>query len=325
MADTTSSSTSGKALGAARRVLTMEADALDLLAEKLPEDFLTVVELILAAKGRVVVSGIGKSGHIGRKISATLASTGTPSHFVHAAEASHGDLGMITQDDICLLISNSGETLELRDLVAHTRRFSIPMVAISSKPASTLMKAADHRLTLPAAPEACSVGMAPTTSTTLTLALGDALAMALMEERGFLAQDFHIYHPGGKLGAQMATVAQLMHGGAELPLVDAVTPMSEALIEMTSKGLGIAAVVSGGRLVGVISDGDLRRKMASLMTHTAGEVANPDPVTVPTGYLAAQALAVMNERKINALVVVGEENRPAGVIHIHDLLRAGVV
>nr|WP_157577915.1 KpsF/GutQ family sugar-phosphate isomerase [Roseivivax halodurans] len=320
----TTSSAPRQVTEAARRVLKTEAEALYLLADQLPADFAAVVDLILAAKGRVVVSGIGKSGHVGRKISATLASTGTPSHFVHAAEASHGDLGMITRDDICLLISNSGETSELRDLVAHTRRFSIPMVAISSKPASTLMKAADHRLTLPAAPEACSIGMAPTTSTTLTLALGDALAVALMEERGFLAEDFRIYHPGGKLGAQMATVAQLMHDGSELPLVDAATPMSETLIEMTSKGLGIAAVVTEGRLVGVISDGDLRRKMSDLMTHTAGEVANPDPITVPTGLLAAQALAVMNDRKINALVVVDDENRPEGVIHIHDLLRAGV-
>ncbi len=324
MNDATSSSARARVLEAARRVLITEADALYLLAEQLPEDFTAVVDLILAAKGRVVVSGIGKSGHIARKISATLASTGTPSHFVHAAEASHGDLGMITRDDICLLISNSGETSELRDLVAHTRRFAICMVAISSKPASTLMKAADYRLILPAAPEACAIGMAPTTSTTLTLALGDALAVALMEKRGFVAEDFRIYHPGGRLGAQMATVGQLMHDGAELPLVEAETPMSEALIEMTSKGLGIAVVVSGGTLRGVISDGDLRRKMSNLMTHTAGEVANTDPVTVPAGQLAAQALALMNDRKISALVVVDEEARPKGVIHIHDLLRAGV-
>ncbi|WP_085791370.1 KpsF/GutQ family sugar-phosphate isomerase [Roseivivax jejudonensis] len=325
MASLSDTTQTDPALDAARRVLRTEADALQLLAEQMPMDFAAVVELILRAQGRVVVSGIGKSGHVGRKISATLASTGTPSHFVHAAEASHGDLGMITREDICLLISNSGETSELRDLVAHTRRFSIPMVAISSKPASTLMKAADHRLTLPAAPEACAIGMAPTTSTTLTMALGDALAVALMEQRGFLAEDFRIFHPGGKLGAQMATVAQLMHVGAELPLVDAATPMSETLIEMTSKGLGIAAVVTGDRLAGVISDGDLRRKMEELMTHTAGEVANPDPVTVPPDMLAAQALALMNARKINALVVVDAEGRPEGVIHVHDLLRAGVV
>lgn len=308
----------------ARRVLATEAAALVQLSEALPADFPVVVELILAARGRVVVSGIGKSGHIGRKIAATLASTGTPAQFVHAAEASHGDLGMVTEDDICLLISNSGEARELGDIVAHSRRFKIPMIAISSRPESTLMKAADYRLCLPDAPEACAIGMAPTTSTTLTLALGDALAVALMERRGFVAENFRVFHPGGKLGAQMAAVSQLMHGGAQMPLVEAGQPMAEVLLVMTSKGFGIAAVVEDGRLLGVISDGDLRRNMADLMNRTARDVATRKPVTVPPDCLASQALALMNDRKIGALMVVDGDGAPLGVLHIHDLLRAGV-
>lgn len=220
-------------LAIAHRVLSVEADALQYLAGHLPEDFAAAVDKILACQGRVIVSGIGKSGHIGRKLAATLASTGTPSYFVHATEASHGDLGMIGAQDICILISNSGETTELRDIVYHTQRFSIPMIGISSNPESTLMKAADFRLTLPKRPEACLIGMAPTTSTTLTLALGDALAVALMEQRGFVAEDFGIYHPGGKLGAQMRTVADLMHGGDAVPLLAQDAPMSDVLLAMT--------------------------------------------------------------------------------------------
>ncbi|SEO93493.1 arabinose-5-phosphate isomerase [Salinihabitans flavidus] len=314
----------GSVLQTGQGVLRTEARALTLMADTMPADFEAVVTLMLGVKGRVIVSGIGKSGHIGRKISSTLASTGTPSSFVHAAEASHGDLGMITREDVCLLISNSGETPELRDITLHTRRFSIPMVAISSRPDSTLMQAADYRLALPEAPEACTVGMAPTTSTTLTLALGDALAVALMEARNFLVEDFHIFHPGGKLGAQMSTVAQLMHGAQEVPVVAADTSMSETLLVMTSKGFGIAGVLTGGRLTGVISDGDLRRKMDHLMSHTAGEVASVNPVTVSPDLLAAQALALMNERKIGALFVVDDDDRPLGILHIHDCLRAGV-
>lgn len=308
----------------ARRVLRAEAEGLTLLADGLPQDFEAVVALILSAKGRVIVSGIGKSGHVGRKISATLASTGTPSHFVHAAEASHGDMGMITEQDICLLISNSGETVELRDIVAYTRRFSIPMVAISSRSDSALMKAADYRLGLPPADEACPLGLAPTTSTTMTLALGDALAVSLMRQRNFMPENFHVFHPGGKLGAQMATVTQLMHGAEELPVVAAQTSMGETLLVMTSRGFGITAVVSDGRVSGVISDGDLRRNMTGLMDRTAGEVANSAPIVVGPDELAVSALALMNARKISALLVVDEERRPLGVLHIHDCLRAGV-
>lgn len=318
------SSAANDIIQAAKRVLQTEAEALMLMSDELPSDFVAAVQAILACKGRVIVSGIGKSGHIGRKISATLASTGTPSHFVHAAEASHGDLGMISSEDICLLISNSGETAELRDIVAHTRRFSIPMIAISSKPESTLMSAADYQLTLPNAPEACSIGMAPTTSTTLTLAIGDALAVALMEQRDFQPENFRVFHPGGKLGAQMAKVGQLMHSGDDVPLVDQNVSMQDALITMTSKGFGIAAVTKDNALLGVISDGDLRRHMHHLMEKTAGEIASPNPITVTGDQFAAEALNIMNSKKISVLVVVDETNTPKGILHIHDLLRAGV-
>ncbi|WP_114964776.1 KpsF/GutQ family sugar-phosphate isomerase [Alkalilacustris brevis] len=307
-----------------RRVLEAEGAALMTLAQQMPADFPAAVQAILEIGGRVIVSGIGKSGHVGHKIAATLASTGTPAHFVHATEASHGDLGMITPADICLLISNSGETPELRDIVAHTRRFSIPLIAISSRAGSALMEAADLRLLLPQVPEACAIGMAPTTSTTLTLALGDALAVALMEQRDFQAEQFRTNHPGGRLGAQLVKVGQLMHVGDQVPLVQGDTPMPDVLIEMTSKGFGIAGVTRGGRLVGAISDGDLRRNMARLMGCSATDVATPNPQTVGPGTLAAEAVAIMNRRKIGALFVVSDEGAPLGILHIHDCLRAGV-
>jgi len=309
----------------AARVLTLEGQALLTLADTLPADFGAAVALILATKGRVVLCGIGKSGHIGRKIAATLASTGTPSFFVHPAEASHGDLGMVTPEDVCILISNSGETSELGDIIAHCARFSIPMIGISKRPQSTMMRAARLRLTLPDLPEACSIGMAPTTSTTLTLALGDALAVALMEQRAFKPEHFRTYHPGGKLGAQLAKVAQLMHDAAAVPCVSVDTPMAETLLVMTARGFGVAGVVdAAGRLTGVISDGDLRRRMDGLMGRTAGDVANSAPVTVSRDTLAAEALAIMNRHKIGALFVVSDSGEPVGILHIHDCLRAGV-
>ncbi|MEC3862662.1 KpsF/GutQ family sugar-phosphate isomerase [Mesobacterium sp. TK19101] len=314
-----------KSEAAAQRTLQTEATALQYLAENLPADFVPAIERILGVTGRVIVSGIGKSGHIGRKIAATLASTGTPSYFVHCAEASHGDLGMITPDDICLLLSNSGETSELRDIIYHTKRFSIPMIGISCNPDSTLMKAADYRLTLPKLPEACPIGMAPTTSTTMTLALGDALAVALMEERGFKAEDFGVYHPGGKLGAQMKTVAEMMHTGDALPVLDHTATMRDVLLTMTSKGFGIAVLTRDGVMSGVITDGDLRRNMEQLMDHTPAEIANPTPVTVAPDCLAPAALALANERKVSALLVVDDKQAPVGVLHIHDFLRAGVM
>lgn len=313
------------AMETARQVLHAEADALELLTHNIPADFDHAVRAILSARGRVIVSGIGKSGHIGRKISATLASTGTPSYFVHAAEASHGDLGTITADDVCLLLSNSGETSELRDILAYTRRFAIPLIAISSRRDSTIMRSADYRLLLPDVPEACPNGMAPTTSTTMMIALGDAMAVALMKARGFAPEDFHDLHPGGQLGALMARAGDLMHVGEEIPLVHQGRPMSETLLAMSSKGFGIALVTDDeGGLCGIVTDGDLRRNMAQLMERTAGEVATPNPVTIGDDLLAVKALALMNSRKISALPVVDTGLRPIGILHIHDLLRAGV-
>lgn len=295
------------------------------MADELPADFEPAVECVMGIAGRVVVSGVGKSGHIGRKIAATLASTGTPSYFVHGAEASHGDLGMVTRHDACVLISNSGETTELRDITLYTRRFNIPLIAISSNPDSTLMKAADYKLALPKIPEVCSIGKAPTTSTTLTLALGDALSVAIMEARGFSAEEFHTYHPGGKLGTQLSRVSDLMHGSGELPIVRSDDSMSEVLLTMTSKGFGIALVVDAdGTLIGTVTDGDLRRNMDVLMGQTAGAIASPNPTSVPADMLAAQALALLNERKISVLPVTDAARKPIGILHIHDLLRAGV-
>ncbi|MEM8823826.1 MAG: KpsF/GutQ family sugar-phosphate isomerase [Pseudomonadota bacterium] len=295
------------------------------MADDLPGDFAAIVDLIGAMGGRVIVSGVGKSGHIGRKIAATLASTGTPAYFVHATEASHGDLGMIGKGDVCLLISNSGETAELRDLVYHTQRFSIPLIGLSSNPGSTLMKTADYRLTLPNVPEACSIGMAPTTSTTLTLAIGDALAVALMEQKAFKTEDFGVFHPGGKLGAQMRRVDELMHDGADVPVLPTGATIEDTLLVMTSKGFGLAALVDGaGRLTGVITDGDLRRNMTGLMARQPEDIANPTPITVAPGTLAAEALALLNKHKISALIIINPERQPVGVLHIHDILRAGV-
>lgn len=313
-----------KILAAARKTLETEAAALADLARSLPDDFAAAVACILETKGRVVVSGIGKSGHVGHKIAATLASTGTPAYFVHASEASHGDLGMIAEGDTVILISNSGETQELGDVLAHTRRFSIPLIGISSRAGSTLMQAADHELLLPAAPEACPMGLAPTTSTTMTLALGDALAVALIEARDFKAENFRTFHPGGKLGAQLSTVARLMHEGAALPLVPHDAAMEAVLLEMTSKGFGTTGVLKDGKLIGIVSDGDLRRNMADLMGRKAGDVATLSPITAAPEMLAAQALALMNARKITTLFAVDAAGVPVGILHLHDLLRAGV-
>lgn len=310
---------------AAQRVLSIEADAVQHMAQNLPADFADAVETILACKSRVIVSGIGKSGHIGRKLAATLASTGTPAYFVHATEASHGDLGMIGPEDVCILISNSGETSELRDIVYHTQRFTIPMIGISSNPDSTLMKAADHLLTLPKCPEACPIGLAPTTSTTLTLALGDALAVALMERRGFVASDFGVYHPGGKLGAQMRTVADFMHSGEALPLVGADASMAQVVQEISAKGFGLCIVQQDGAISGVITDGDLRRNMDGLMARKVLDVATANPLTVTADCSAPEALALLNARALTVLVVVDAGQKPVGVLHLHDLLRAGVV
>jgi arabinose-5-phosphate isomerase len=327
-----SSSAAGDA-SAARRVLTIAAEALGALAGTVDGAFSAAVDLILKAKGRVIVSGMGKSGHIARKIAATFASTGTPAQFVHPGEASHGDLGMITPADAVLLLSNSGEVHELADLIEYTRRYGVPMAAITSKPQSTLARNADVALILPPAKEACPMGLAPTTSTTMMIALGDALAVALMERRGFTQDQYRVFHPGGILGRKLVRVADIMHTGDEVPLVAATTPMSEVLLTMTSKRFGCAGVLdTSGALTGIVTDGDLRRKMsAGLLTLTACDVMNADPRTVRASALAAEALRLMNQgdRPVTCLFVVedgaapGQAPKPAGIVHIHDCLRAG--
>ena len=317
-----------KFLATARRVITQEADALTILADGLSESFGQAVELLLNAKGRVIVSGMGKSGHIARKIAATFASTGTPAHFVHPAEASHGDLGMMTRGDVVLVLSNSGETPELADLVAYTRRFSIPMIGVASRPESTLLQRADVAIVLPALKEACGTGVVPTTSTTMTLALGDALAVALMEHRDFTPENFREFHPGGKLGAQLSKVSDLMHVDGAVPLVAADTPMSEALLEISQKGFGVVGVTDqDNRLIGIVTDGDLRRHMAGLLDHTASEVMTANPATVAPAALAEEAVAVMNAKKITCLFAVDPkgDGQVSGFLHIHDCLRAGIV
>ncbi len=312
-------------LRTARQVVTDEARALDVLADGLDEHFAEAVQLILQATGRIIISGIGKSGHIGHKIAATLASTGTPAYFVHPAEASHGDLGMVSKGDVVLAISNSGEAPELANLLAFTRRFGIPLIGLSSKPESTLMKQADVHLLIPSLGEACGFGMVPSISTTLTLAMGDALAIALMKYRDFKPEDFRAYHPGGKLGAQLSTVRDLMH--EDLPLVTAGTPMSEALLVMSQKSFGVVGVTDqADRLLGIVTDGDLRRNMDGLLSKNTEEVMTENPMTIAPSAMAEEAVAIMNDRKITSLFVVDPDtNGPAlGLLHIHDCLRVGL-
>lgn len=312
------------ALEQIRRVLEIESGALALMAQSVGDAHVRAIEILYHAKGRIIVTGIGKSGHIGAKISATFASTGTPAQFVHPSEASHGDMGMITTNDVCLVISNSGETKELADLITYCTRFAIPMIAITRNADSTLAQQANVTLLLPDAPEACPIGVAPTTSTTATLAIGDALAVALMHRKGFQRTDFQIFHPGGKLGAQLMKISGLMHTGDALPLLAPDTPMREGLITMTSKGFGLAGVVDNGRLTGIVTDGDLRRNLDDLFTRNAGQIATVSPKTMTPDQLASEALKVMNDSKISALFVVDATGAPLGLIHIHDCLRAGV-
>jgi arabinose-5-phosphate isomerase len=311
------------AVAAARRVFAIAAEGIGALSRSLGAEFVACVELFLTIKGRVIVSGMGKSGHVGHKIAATLASTGTPAFFVHAAEASHGDLGMITNDDAVLALSNSGETAELADLIDYTRRFGIKLVAITGKRASSLGSAADIVLELPPAPEACPLGLAPTTSTTLMMALGDALAVALLERRGFTSEDYRVFHPGGKLGRRLLKVKDLMHAGDELPVVAPGTSMPDTILVMTKKTFGIAGVVENGKLVGVVTDGDLRRHMnTDLLKKTAGDIMTRNPRSAQGHILAQEALRLMNEWKIACLFVV-DDGRPVGIIRLHDILRAG--
>ena len=305
-------------------VLATEARALENFSRSLGDSFAAAVELMLNVRGRVVVAGMGKSGHVARKVAATLASTGTPAQFVHPGEASHGDMGMITPDDALLLLSNSGETPELADMIRYTRRFKIPMIGVARNPDSTLIKRSDVGIVLPKAPEVCPNGLAPTTSTTMTLALGDALAVVLMEQRKFSPENYRDLHPGGALGAQLSTVAELMHKGDELPLVAPQTPMSEAILVMSTKGFGALGIIDAdGILAGVITDGDLRRNMDGLLDRQAQDVMTADPKTVSPDILASKALGIM-DGVITTLFAVDEMGKPLGILHVHDCLRAGV-
>ena len=311
-----------------RRVLETEAEGLSQLASSLDQTFALAVECLVSAKGRIVCTGIGKSGHVARKIAATLASTGSAAMFVHPSEASHGDLGMIGPDDVILALSKTGETRELADIIAFAARFQIPLIGMTTSVDSALGLASDIVLRLPDAPEATDAVNAPTTSTTLQMALGDALAVALLERRGFKPGDFKVLHPGGKLGAMLRTVADLMHGREELPLVKPETPMRQALLVMTEMRWGIVGVVDpGGVLLGAITDGDLRRHINGLLDHTAGEVMTPGPKKVaPPQMLAGEALALMSDPApaVTVLFVV-DDGKPLGILHVHDLLRSGVM
>jgi arabinose-5-phosphate isomerase len=311
-----------------RRVLLQEAEGLNLQAQALDRSFDAAVNLLLAAKGRIICTGIGKSGHVARKIAATFASTGTPAYYVHPAEASHGDLGMITEHDVIVGLSKSGEARELADMMAYAARHTIPLIALTGSTDSALGRAATVVLKLAEMAEATAEVNAPTTSTTLQIALGDALAVALLERRGFMASDFRAFHPGGKLGAMLRTAGSLMHAADELPLVGEMTPMREALLVMTEKRWGIVGVVdAAGKLVGAITDGDLRRHIEGLLDLNAGEVMTSGPrKTVPPDLLASEALAMMSDPPpaVTVLFVV-DEGRPVGILHVHDILRAGVM
>jgi len=315
-------------LAAAQRVLRFAADALTSLGEALDGEFSRAVDIVLAASGRVMVSGMGKSGHIARKIAATLSSTGTPAYFVHPAEASHGDLGAITRQDVLLMLSWGGETAELSDLIAYSRRFGIPLIGIASNAESTLIQSADVKLVLPRAPEACPMGLAPTTSTTMMLGLGDALAVALMERRGFNADQYRDLHPGGSLGRALIRVGDLMHAAQETPLAREDANMREVLLVMAEKRFGCVGIVNDkGALTGIITDGDLSRHIDGddFLGRRAAQVMTKNPKIAHPGQLAAEALAFMNEKKITRLFVLPEDgSQPMGILHIHDCLRAGL-
>ncbi|HVW73142.1 MAG TPA: KpsF/GutQ family sugar-phosphate isomerase [Rhizomicrobium sp.] len=326
-----SGDTASSDLAAARRVLVTASQALTQLADVLNGDFSHAVGLMLAAQdhqrpGRIIVSGMGKSGHVARKIAATLSSTGTPAYFVHPAEASHGDMGVITRQDVLLLLSWGGETAELSDLITYAKRHRIPIIAIGANPDSTLIKAADVKLVLPRAPEACPMGMAPTTSTTMMLSLGDALAVALMERKGFSPDQYRDFHPGGSLGRALIRVGDLMHSGGDMPLARPDTPVRDLLLTMASGRLGCVGIVdAAGGLVGIVTDGDIRRHAADIENRKACDVMTADPKTARPDQLAAEALALMTERKITQLFVLARDDAaPKGVIHIHDCLRAGL-
>ena len=317
------------AVTSALRTLDVEGSGISAIAAALQGSlgpaFAAAVDLIRQARGRVIVTGLGKSGHVARKIAATLASTGTPAFFVHAAEASHGDLGMITPDDVIIALSWSGEQPEMKNLITYAKRFRIALIAMTADCESTLSKAADLALTLPKAREACPHNLAPTTSSLMLLALGDALAIALLEGRGFTSVDFSVLHPGGKLGAMLKYTRDLMHSGDAVPLKPIGTRMSDALVEMSSKGFGCVGIVDArGAIVGIVTDGDLRRHMRpDLMTALVDDVMTKNPKTIRGDLLASEALEILNASKITALIVT-DANRPVGIVHLHDILRAGV-
>jgi arabinose-5-phosphate isomerase len=314
----------------AQRTIKMEADAVAELQHRLDHSFVTACETMLACQGRVIVTGMGKSGHIGNKIAATLASTGTPSFFVHPGEASHGDLGMITKNDVVIVISNSGSTAEVITILPLIKRLGIPMISMTGDPESVLSQAALANLDVSVASEACPLNLAPTTSTTVTLAMGDALAIALLESRGFTAEDFAFSHPGGALGRKLLLrVADIMHKDVEVPRVLATEPLHQALLVMTEKGFGMTTVVSDeNKLLGVFTDGDLRRIVdakVDINNVTMADVMSANPKTINGEILAAQALKIMEDGSITALIVENENHSPIGVLHMHDILRAGVI
>jgi arabinose-5-phosphate isomerase len=315
------------AILAALRVLDVEMEGLRLLQASIGAEFAAIVEKVGTMKGRLICAGVGKSGHVARKITATLASTGTPSQFIHPTEASHGDMGMISSDDILLILSKSGEVPELSDMIAYGKRFKIPIIAMTANAESVLGKAGDYLMLLPEAPEACGETRAPTTSTTMQIAYGDALAVALLERRGFTASDFRVYHPGGKLGAMLKSVADLMHKNDELPLVRETTPMMEALLIMTAKRFGCTGVIDNqDRLIGIVTDGDVRRKAGADFTNLkVGDVMTASPMVVSPHALAAEALAELNQSGRSVVFAVDEQEKPVGILHLHDLLRAGVM
>jgi arabinose-5-phosphate isomerase len=312
----------------ARRVLRTEIEGLRALLDALDDGFTVALDRLAHVTGRVIVTGIGKSGHVARKIAATFSSTGTPAQFVHAGEASHGDLGMIAEGDGVLALSNSGDTAELADIVAYAKRFGLPLIAVTSGAASSLAEAATVTLRLPASAEACPMGLAPTTSTTMMMALGDALAIALLERKGFSTDDYRVLHPGGRLGRRLLRVADIMRAGEDVPLVPLGTAMSEAILTMTQKSLGCVGITDAVQhLVGIVTDGDLRRHMGGdLLRSTVDQVMTPAPKTIRPQALAAEGLGVMNAkpRPITNLFVVDDEQRVLGILHIHDCLRAGI-
>ncbi|MDA0661489.1 MAG: KpsF/GutQ family sugar-phosphate isomerase [Proteobacteria bacterium] len=312
-------------LVSAARVLKLEADGINALSASLDGRFTAALDVLANVKGRVIVTGMGKSGHVARKIAATLASTGTPAYFVHPGEASHGDLGMIARDDAIIALSNSGNTRELYDLFEYAKRFAIPLIAITSGADSTMSDVADIAFILPPIPEGCPMGLAPTTSTTMALALGDAIAVALLERRGFSTTDFRVLHPGGQIGSSLQRVSDLMHTGDELPLAPEDAGMSDAVLAMTAKHFGCVGIIGqDGTLKGVVTDGDLRRHMSdSLLSRTAAEIMTVNPATIRAQALGAEALSLMNERAITSLFVT-EDGHPVGILHIHDCLRAGI-